>query len=258
MGCRLPGWHIECTAMIFATLGKEIDVHTGGEDLTYTHHNAEIAQAECATGKPYVHYWLHNAHITINHEKFSKSLGNGLTLEDLKAKGNFEALDYRYWLLTSHYRTTANFSYEALEAAKTARARLLATVQRELADIIPTKVHPLYERDFIAALHDDLDTPKAIAVMWELAKDQSVQLGEKLATLQAFNTLLELGLDTEVSDDAALVLDNLPADIQTLVEERTAARIAKNWDEADRLREALSLKGYAVEDTDTGPRISKI
>src|SRR3990167_6143954 len=116
-GKGFPGWHIECAAMAFATLGKQIDVHTGCEDLMYTHHNGEIAQAECATGKKYVGYWMHNAFVTMNDQKVAKSAGNGFRLQHLSDQG-FAPADYRFWLLQSHYRTTANFTWEALEGAR--------------------------------------------------------------------------------------------------------------------------------------------
>ncbi len=122
-GKGFPGWHIECTAMIFATLGKQIDVHTGGEDLKYTHHNGEIAQAEAITGKEYVHYWLHNAHLSIDGTKIAKSLGNGIRLSGLADRG-IPPLAYRYWLLTGHYRTPLNFTFEAVQASKQALFKL--------------------------------------------------------------------------------------------------------------------------------------
>ena len=255
-----PGWHIECTAMAFATLGKTIDVHTGGEDLMYTHHNGEIAQAECASGKPFVHYWLHNAHITIKDEKIAKSAGNGIKLSDLIEKG-YSPADYRYWLLTSHYRTTANFSYKALDACKQALLRLKRFVYEELRDVKASSLNADYEQRFMAAIHDDFDTPGAIAILFELMKDNAVADNEKLATIHAFDSILEIGLSLS-SEDGAHALGfvsstEIPNTIQTLVDEREAARIAQNWPEADRLREALSVQGYTVEDSAEGPKLSK-
>ena len=254
-----PGWHIECTAMIFATLGKQIDVHTGGEDLQYTHHNAEIAQAECVTGKPYVNYWLHNAFITINSEKLAKSVGNGLTLSQLAAH-NYSAVDYRYWLLTSHYRTTANFSMDALDAAKQAMLRLKRFVYDELAGITPTNIPVEYEKRIIAAIHDDLDTPKVISILWEVVKDDALKPGEKLAAVQATDSLLGLGLSKSTAEGQAelgyLEQGAIPADVQELIDAREAARVAQNWAEADRFREAILLKGYTIEDTPEGTKVS--
>lgn len=260
-GVGFPGWHIECTAMAFATLGKHLDIHTGGEDLMYTHHNGEIAQAECITGKPYVNYWLHNAHITIRNQKIAKSSGNGLNLSSLQEHG-FSPLDYRYWLLTSHYRTTANFSIEALESAKQALVRLKRFVYDELGETKPTQVNETYEQKFLTAMHDDLDTPKAIAILWDLVKDESINHGEKLATVHAFDSLLEIGL-SKTADEGRTELGyvkrvSIPEDVKALIAEREVARIANNWPEADRLRDAISAKGYALKDTSEGPQLSKI
>ncbi len=259
-GRGFPGWHIECTAMVFATLGKQIDIHTGGEDLMYTHHNGEIAQAECITKKPYVSYWLHNAHVKINDEKLAKSAGNGLRLSDLITKG-YSPLDYRYLLLQSHYRTPVNFTFEALDGAKTALRRLWRFVYEEYDGIIPTETNKTYEARFVLALGNDLDTPGALAILWELIRDKEIKPGAKLATLHVFDSLLNLGLSKNSIDGKAelgrLAGDEIPVEIKNWLQKREAARIARNWDEADRLREALRLQGYEVEDTESGPRLTK-
>lgn len=259
-GKGFPGWHIECTAMAFATLGKQIDIHTGGEDLMYTHHNGEIAQAECVTKKKYVSYWLHNAHVTINDTKIAKSAGNGLRLSDLISKG-YSPFDYRYLLLQSHYRSSVNFTFEALDGAKTALRRLWRFVYEEYDGIIPTEANADYVSRFVLAIKNDLDTPEALAILWELVRDKEIKPGAKLATLQTFDSLLNLGLSKN-SDEGRAELGrvsekDLPAEIQSLLEKREAARVVRNWDEADRLREALRLKGYEIEDTESGPRLSK-
>jgi len=259
-GTGFPGWHIECTAMAFATLGKQIDIHTGGEDLAYTHHNAEIAQAECVTGKPFVQYWLHNAFINIANEKIAKSIGNTITLSELIEKG-YSAEDYRYWLLQSHYRTTANFTFEALDAAKQALTRLKRYVYEELGDQPLTQPNEQYESAFIKAVNDDLDTPRAIAILWELTKDKRISPAEKRAVFQVADSILELNLS--LSTEAGLValghvaINELPEAIQDLIQERNLARSAQNWPESDRLREALQAKGYGVEDTSEGTRVTK-
>lgn len=260
-GQGFPGWHIECTAMAFATLGKQIDIHTGGEDLMYTHHNGEIAQAECATGKTFSRFWLHNAHITIKDEKFSKSSGNGLTLSELEANG-YSPQDYRYWLLTGHYRTKMDFSFESLDSAKQALTRLRRFVYEEYEGITPTSIDTSYEERFLEALHDDLNTPQVIAILWDLIKDQTVKHGAKLATIHAIDSILEIGLSLESSEGAAALghisNDELPEDIQLLIEKRDAARSAQNWAESDQFREALKVKGYSVEDTKDGTKVSRI
>lgn len=258
-GKGFPGWHIECTAMIFSTLGKQIDVHTGGEDLKYTHHNGEIAQAEVLTGKKFVSYWLHNAHLKINDTKIAKSLGNGIRLQSLVDQG-YSPLTYRYWLLTSHYRSPANFTFEALTAAKQALFRLKRFVFEECKNEEGT-VNESYRAKFHAAINDDLDTPKAVALMWEIVKDSSLTPGDKVATLKEIDSVLDLGLSDEPSDVVRelgiMAKDDIPADIAELLEQRELARTVQNWDESDRIREELNFKGYVVEDTPNGQKISK-
>ncbi len=258
-GKGFPGWHIECTAMIFATLGKQIDVHTGGEDLKYTHHNGEIAQAEAITGKLYVSYWLHNAHLGIDGTKIAKSLGNGIRLKNLAERG-ISPETYRYWLLTAHYRAPINFTFEALEASKQALFRLKRYVFEEYKNAAG-EINEEYRKKFHAAINDDLDTPKAIALMWEIVKDSSLSPGDKVATLKEIDSVLDLGLsddpDEVVRELGIIEPDEVPEEIQALLDQREAARMVQNWDEADRIREAINFKGYSLEDTATGPRVSK-
>jgi cysteinyl-tRNA synthetase len=258
-GKGFPGWHIECTAMCFSTLGKQIDIHTGGEDLKYTHHNGEIAQAEAITGKPYVGYWLHNAHLKIDDTKIAKSLGNGIRLSSLIDRG-YSPLVYRYWLLTGHYRGAMNFTFEALDASKQALFRLKRFVFEECKNI-EGKVDESYRLKFHTAINDDLDTPKAIALMWEITKDPSLTQADKVATLKEIDSILDLGLSDEPSDvvrELGIVAkEDLPDEIQELLEKRELARTTHNWSESDHLREALNLKGYIIEDTPNGQKISK-
>lgn len=258
-GKGFPGWHIECTAMAFATLGKQIDIHTGGEDLKYTHHNGEIAQAESITGKQYVRCWMHNAFVTMDELKLAKSDGSGIRLLQLRDRG-FTPEVFRYWLLMTHYRTPANFSFEAMKAAKQALYRLKRHVFEEYKNANGS-VNESYRARFHEAINDDLDTPKAIATMWEIVKDTSLSSGEKAATLREIDSVLDIGL-SDKSDDAIHELgiiepEDVPEEIQQLIEEREAARVARNYEEADRLREAINLKGYTLEDTPQGPRVSK-
>ncbi len=258
-GKGFPGWHIECTAMIFTTLGKQIDIHTGGEDLMYTHHNGEIAQAEAVTGKKYVSYWLHNAHLKINDTKIAKSLGNGIRLSGLMDRG-FSPLVYRYWLLTGHYRSSMNFTFEALDASKQALFRLRRFVFEECKNVSGTISEP-YRKKFHTAINDDLDTAKAIALMWEVVKDTSLSNPDKVATLREMDSVLDIGLSDEPSDvvrELGIVArDEVPAEIQELLDKREIARATHNWSEADYLREAINLKGYAIEDSPQGQKISK-
>ncbi|QQR65137.1 cysteine--tRNA ligase [Candidatus Kaiserbacteria bacterium] len=258
-GKGFPGWHIECTAMIFSTLGKQVDIHTGGEDLMYTHHNGEIAQAESVTGKPYVAYWLHNAHLKINDTKIAKSLGNGIRLSGLVDRG-YTPLVYRYWLLTGHYRTAMNFTFEALDATKQALFRLRRFIFEESKNISGT-VSESYRARFHEAINDDLDTPRAIALMWEIIKDPSLTNPDKVATLKAIDAVLDIGLSDDASDivrELGIVArEEVPEDIQELLDKREIARATLNWSEADLLRQAINLKGYTIEDSPQGQKISK-
>lgn len=259
-GKGFPGWHIECSAMAMATLGKEIDIHTGGIDHIHTHHNAEIAQCECATGKQFVRYWMHNAFITIDNTKVSKSIGNTITIRHLVDRG-FSGDDYRYWLLTAHYRSTINFTFEALSASKQALFRLKRFVYEDYKQASGTPDKTYMDR-FKEKLNSDLDTPGAIAILWEVTKDQKLDAGTKCATIRSMDLVLEIGLsddlDTGAKSLGILESSDIPEEIQALVDKREAARIARNWLEADTLREALNLKGYSVEDTPHGPRINKV
>jgi cysteinyl-tRNA synthetase len=259
-GKGFPGWHVECSAMAMATLGKTIDIHTGGIDHIHTHHNAEIAQSEAATGKQFVNHWMHTEFITIDNTKISKSLNNTLTLNALIEQG-FSADDYRYLLLTTHYRSPLNFSFESLSAAKNALTRLkqLMYVEYKNAASRPNRE---YEAKFTAALNDDLDTPKAIALLWDMIKDDSLDNGTKCATLKSFDLVLGIGLDDPLDDAlfklGVVAIEDIPEEITTLLRDREAARVARNWDESDRLRQMIQLKGYAIEDTPTGPKVSKV
>ena len=259
-GTGFPGWHIECTAMAFATLGKQLDIHLGGEDLMYTHHNGEIAQAEAITGKPYVSYWMHNAFVTVHEEKMAKSKGTGLRLANLRDRG-ISPLDYRYWLLQTHYRSPANLSFDALEAAKQALTRLRRFVYEECADVRASYPDERYEQAFLAALSDDLDTPKALSILWDLLKDDAVAQDAKLATIHAMDALLSLGLSKTIAEGQAELGrvrdEQIPAEVRTLMHEREAARKSKDWTRADRLRAELASHGYLVEDTAEGPKLTR-
>jgi cysteinyl-tRNA synthetase len=258
-GKGFPGWHIECSAMAMDTLGKQIDIHTGGEDLSSTHHNAEIAQSEAATGKTFVKYWLHSAFITIDNTKISKSLGNTLTLRHLVDRG-FSGDDYRYWLLTAHYRSPVNFSWDALKAAKQALFRL----KRHMYEDFKQKASvpdAAYLDIFDEKLANDFDTPSAIAIMWDMLKDNKLSNKTKCGTLMAMDEILDIGLSDNVNEGVRALgvigVDELSKKIQELIDSREAARIARNWEEADILRETLKIKGYEIEDTANGPKVTK-
>lgn len=260
-GTGFPGWHIECSAMALATLGKSIDIHTGGEDLQYTHHNAEIAQSEAATGKTFANYWMHNAFINIDSgTKISKSKGNAVNLRQLIDAG-FTGDDYRYWLLTSHYRSQANFTWDALKGAKQALFRLKRHMYEEFKQKA-TVPHKGYLDLFDNHLANDLDTPAAIAVMWDMIKDDSLDNKTKCGTLMAMDEVLDIGLSDPLNEGVrslgVLDVSEIPDDVQDLVDRREVARVAHNWIEADTLRDQIKLKGYEVEDTPHGAKVTKV
>lgn len=255
-----PGWHIECSAMAIATLGKQIDIHTGGEDLQYTHHNAEIAQCECATGKSYVKYWLHNAFINIDAgEKISKSKGNAVNLRHLLDRG-YTGEDYRYWLMTAHYRSPSTFTWQALDAAKAALYRLKRHMYEDYAGKRSFPNQTYLDR-FDERLADDLDTPGAIAVLWELVKDKTVEPATKAGTLLAMDEVLDIGLSedktTGLQSLGVVASGDIPNDVQDLIDAREVARIARDYAQADLLRQQLSDQGYAIEDSTHGPKVTK-
>lgn len=259
-GTGFPGWHMECSAMAMATLGKQIDIHTGGIDHIAVHHNAEIAQCEAVTGKQFSKYWLHNEFITIDKTKVSKSLGNTITVRHLTDRG-FSGDDYRYWLLTAHYRSQANFSWEALTGAKQALYRLKRHMFEEYKQK-PSLPDKTYLEKFDERLAADLDTPGAIAVMWEMVKDKSLQNGTKAGTLLAMDEVLDIGLSDDPTEGArslgVVAIGDIPESIKDLIDAREIARIARDYAEADRLRQQLTTKGYTVEDSEHGPKVTKI
>jgi cysteinyl-tRNA synthetase len=260
-GTGFPGWHIECSAMAMATLGKQIDLHTGGEDLQYTHHNAEVAQCEAATGKPFVKYWLHNAFVNIdNGAKISKSKGNALNLRHLLDHG-FSGDDYRYWLLTAHYRSQVTFSWDALKAAKQALFRLKRHMYEDYKQK-PSSPDKNYLEKFDERLADDLDTPGAIAVMWDMIKDKKLTDTAKAGTLLAMDEILDIGLSDKRTEGAralgVVAKDDIPDEVRDLIDAREVARIGREWPEADALRDRITEKGYSVEDSEHGPRVTKI
>ena len=259
-GTGFPGWHMECSAMAMATLGKQIDIHTGGEDLQYTHHNAEVAQCEAATGKPFVKYWLHNAFVNIdNGAKISKSKGNAITLRHILDHG-FSGDDYRYWLLTAHYRSQVTFSWEALKAAKQALFRLKRHMYEDYKHK-PSAPDKTYLEKFDVRLADDLDTPGAIAVLWDMIKDKDLSNSTKAGTLLAMDEVLDIGLSDHPAEGArslgVIAKADIPDDVQDLIELRETARLARDYAMADQYREKLTAKGYGIEDSEHGPKVTK-
>ncbi len=252
-----PGWHLECSAMIRAHLGDTIDIHGGGRDLIFPHHENEIAQSRCAHGGDYVRYWLHNAFLDIDGEKMSKSLGNFRTVRDLLQVYRGEVL--RFALLSAHYRSPMNFSPELLEQAEATLGSLYSTL-REVQDIQLDVEVRLADEPFYRALDDDLNTPVAIAEIHALAHQLHKAPAEerpalKARILAAGNLLGILQQDPEAWLQAGTGSDDISADaIEVLIEERQQAKLSKNYARADEIRQELLAQGVVLEDSREGTR----
>ncbi|MBR4458474.1 MAG: cysteine--tRNA ligase [Clostridia bacterium] len=267
-GMGRPGWHIECSAMSMTYLGDTFDIHCGGKDLLFPHHENEIAQSEGATGKPYVKYWMHNGFINVDGQKMSKSLHNFWTVRDISKEFDLEAV--RMFMLSSHYRSPINFSREQIEAAHASLTRLYTARDQMRFLLGKAADRPLnaeeealiarlkeYEARFDAAMDDDLNTADAIGAIFELVRDANSSLsadsarGAVEASLKSLKSLCDvLGL---VQKEA----DALPDDIRQMVDERAAARKAKDWKRSDELRDAIRAAGYILEDTPQGQKVRK-
>ncbi|HQU07784.1 MAG: cysteine--tRNA ligase [Parcubacteria group bacterium 21-54-25] len=250
-GRGAPGWHLECSAMARALLGVEVDIHTGGMDLISVHHNNEIAQSEAASGRPFARYWLHNAFLTMDGNKVSKSLGNVVYLSDIVEHG-FHPLVLRYFFHQAHYRTPISFTWEALAASAEALSRLwrLSRTVRIESGARPTVTENRIR--FVAALRDDLNTAQALGILWEVLRDEDVDAKEKWGLLLDADALLGLLLTTPPDFDAPLSDAMLPEDVRIMRNERDAARVAKDFAAADTMRERLIACGYRVEDGPDG------
>ncbi len=255
-----PGWHIECSAMSIKALGPSFDLHLGGEDLAFPHHEDEIAQSEGATGKPFVKYWLHGAHLMVEGKKMSKSLGNFFTLRDLLAKG-FSGREIRYLLLTAHYRETFNFTLDGLAGAKSALGRIDECVAklREIAGSVVAEPEAGFVQSFTAALDEDLNISAGWAVVFDWVRDTNRALAEgQLQPAQAAAALAAWERVNAVLGIPAAAAAEAPAEIVALVEARVAAKKAKDFQRADDLRGELKAKGWTVEDTPKGPKVKRL
>lgn len=239
-----PGWHIECSAMAMSELGETIDIHTGAVDLIFPHHTNEIAQSEAATGKTFVNQWVHLEFMMVDGQKMSKSLGNIISLKTILARG-FNSLAFRYFILGTHYRAKANFTWEGLEGAQTGLARLKDHMGEEVGT-----VNKDYQKLFAELVTNDLDTPRALALAWEVAKDGTLSTPDKTATLLDFDRVLGLGLVPKQKEI-------IPENIKTLLETRDEARKNKDWAESDRLRDEVNSFGWEISDTETGSEVKK-
>ena len=257
-GVGRPGWHIECSAMSRKFLGKTIDIHAGGADLIFPHHENEIAQSECANGCKFVNYWLHNGFVTINKEKMSKSLGNFLTIDDLLKK--YDANTIRFFILTNHYRMPVEFSDEALSSAQAGVKRLMNAKQTKINEDLDITQTESY-KEFVEAMDDDLNTSKALAILFDLAnranKDEkdAFTILYKLASVLGFSFEKAALSDDELQkavEHVSQVLGEKFANIDDLIEYRKKAREEKNWAVADKIRVALDECGILVKDSKDG------
>ncbi|MDO4370897.1 MAG: cysteine--tRNA ligase [Clostridia bacterium] len=269
-GMGRPGWHIECSAMSMKYLGETFDIHCGGVDLIFPHHENEIAQSEGATGKPFAKYWMHNGHINVDNKKMSKSAGNFFTVRDIAKEYDLEAV--RMFLLSAQYRSPINFSRDLIMAAKnsldrmyTARNNALFMLEsaperemneNEIAFIERAKQ---YVNKFDDAMCDDLNTADALGVVFEYVREMNTMFTDANAPCKAVleEGLHQLSIMTDVLGLLSKEYDATPEDIKALVQARVEAKKAKNFADADRIRAEVLEKGYVIEDTAKGPKVRK-
>lgn len=247
LGKGRPGWHIECSVMATDTLGETIDIHTGGIDLVFPHHENEIAQTEAVTGQCFSRNWVHNEHLLVDNKKMAKSAHNFYTLDDIKAKG-FSGLDFRYLCLQAHYRSKMNFTWDGLEAAKNARIRLNRIVTGFLTSE-KGSINQIYTDQFNLKMANDLDSPGALSVLWELIRDEKVSDADKLATIVNMDKVLGLNLD--LNSEAI----ELTEEQKSLIKARDEARKSGDWAKSDELRSKLLDQGIVIKDTPNGTQV---
>ena len=255
-GMGYPGWHIECSAMSLKYLGMPFDIHTGGVDHIPVHHENEIAQNEALTGKKSVNYWVHGEFMLVNNGKMSKSLGNTYRISDLEERG-YKALDFRYFCLNTHYRKKLNFTFEGLDAAKAAYARLLAQVYKHKTAKASgdTALVEKYLEQFRQAIDDDLNVPLALGILWTMMKETPAK--ELYTAALEFDKVLGLDLDKAEAPKEEEQKTEAPQEVIALCEERKAAKAAKDWAKADKLRADIAAMGYTVVDTKDGYKVTK-
>jgi len=270
-----PGWHIECSAMSRKYLGDSIDIHCGGQDLVFPHHENEIAQSEAVTGKTFVKYWLHNGFININNHKMSKSAGNFFTIRDIASKYQYDVI--RFFILSSHYRSPINFSDELLEASKNALERIRNCVDsinfaiensdnksvlgKESGEEVELDLKQSIvntKQEFSRAMDDDLNTADAVASIFELVRDVNSAIKEKQIVVEDFKMAKDtinmlcgiLGIKSEIHSE-------IPEEIYKMADDRIKAKKDKNYDLADQIRNKIQDLGYIISDTPSGSRITK-
>lgn len=257
-GTGFPGWHIECSAMSKAVLGTHFDIHCGGIDHIPIHHTNEIAQSEACNGEKFVNYWLHGEFLDLANEKMSKSTGKFITLQTLIDKG-YSPMDYRYFLLTAHYKRKQKFTFEALDSARNGYNHLKSKVinfnsaAEEVRDAT-SQERADYTKSFLEKINDDLNMPEAMAVLWEVVKDNSLNSGEKLELIYDLDKVFGLELEKAEEEKA----DVIPDEIRELANARSEAKSNKDFKKADELRELVKQKGYDIADSKVGFEIKKI
>ncbi len=261
-----PGWHIECSAMSMKYLGETFDIHCGGQDLIFPHHENEVAQSEGFTGKPSARYWMHNGYLKVNNVKMSKSLGNFFTVREISQQYDLEAV--RFFLLSAQYRSPLNFSAEQIEQAaaalsriETARDNLAFAVERQAEGEVAPEVAGLIEqlnRDFDGAMDDDLNTADAIGAIFEFIREINILLAAGMTRQSAAKALEALKTVCAILGVAQREKVAIPDEVQHLADERAQARANKDWAASDRLREQIQALGFTVEDTREGQKIVKL
>lgn len=239
LGKGRPGWSIECSAMSMDVLGETLDIHTGGVDLIFPHHENEIAQSEAKTGKKFVNYWVHNEHLLVDNTKMAKSLGNFFTLDDIKQKG-FSPLDFRYLVLGAHYRSKLNFTWESLAAAKNSRDRL-NNIINNFENESDGNINKKYYEEFTEKISDDVDVPGALAVLWNMIRDENINKADKHKTALLMDKVFGLNLGQVGEID-------IPQEIIKLAEDRKKAKNDKDFQLADEIREKIKQEGWLIED----------
>lgn len=273
-----PGWHIECSAMAIKYLGEQFEIHTGGIDHIPVHHTNEIAQAESFSDKkPFVKYWVHHNFLRIDGEKMSKSLGNFYTIDDLIKKG-YEPRALRLLFLTTHYQSEMNFTWESMDGAQKAYAKLLKNIVKLRGEVLQkmendtefitdtidalSEISVSYKNNFYQKLEDNLGTPEAVAILWSVVGDKELATTEKLVLLFEFDQILGLNLSNAEnileSMDKSSELEELPKEVTELLKQRKLARESGNWAESDRLRDIIQNMGYLVKDTKDGQEVEEV
>ena len=270
-GMGRPGWHIECSAMSMKYLGETFDIHCGGVDLIFPHHENEIAQSEAATGKPFANYWMHNGHINVDNKKMSKSAGNFFTVRDISKEFDPEVV--RMFMLSAHYRSPINFSRDLIIQAKNALERLYTARDNAAFALDHAEDRHMNEAEaafaerckgfmdrFDDAMCDDMNTSEAMGVLFEYVREMNTALADANKPCKAAIEAALSALNTMAHDILGLLMhdaDTTPEEIKALVQARVDAKKAKNFAEADRLRDEVLKLGYVIEDTPKGPKVKK-